>query len=163
MLGVIGDKNRYDSTVISDSVNTASRMEGLTKTFGASVIVSEKTLLELEAIKEGDTLKVSPSLNHRFLGKVQVKGKNKALKIYDFYGGDTPSTQQLKTKTKATFEQGIQHYFDRQFGKAAECFKQVLAENEVDIAAQFYLDKAVQYIVDGVRDNWSGVEEMVAK
>lgn len=46
MLGVIGDKNRYESSVISDAVNTASRMEGLTKVFGCSVIMSEKTLQE---------------------------------------------------------------------------------------------------------------------
>ena len=154
MLGVIGDKNRYDSTVISDAVNTASRMEGLTKTFGASVIISERTLTEL-AVKDNFT--------YRYLGKVKVKGKNVALKIYDFYGGEDNKLQQLKNRTKSEFEKGIAHYFNREFGKAAECFKQVLAIDKNDKAAQYYLDKAVQFIIDGVADDWSGVEQMVAK
>ena len=47
MLGIIGDPKRYDSSVISDAVNTASRMEGLTKFFGTSIILSEATLSEL--------------------------------------------------------------------------------------------------------------------
>ena len=61
------------------------------------------------------------------------------------------------------FEQGIDHYFNRQFGKAAECFKQVLLINENDKAAQYYLDKSVNYIVNGVAEEWNGVEEMVMK
>ena len=120
MLGVIGDEERYDSSVISDAVNTAARMEGLTKIFGCMLIISETTMEEL---KVDDTLKVSPTLSsklkeednlrdtgkvsskktysHRFLGKVKVKGKKIALSIYDFYDGDPADIQELKTSTKA--------------------------------------------------------------
>ena len=88
MLGVIGDENRYDSSVISDTVNTASRVEGLTKLFGSSVIISEKTLSELW-IENNDELDLSnSSLLYRFLGKIQVKGKSEILKIYDLFDGD---------------------------------------------------------------------------
>ena len=69
----------------------------------------------------------------------------------------------LKAQTKPKFEEGITHYFNRQFGKAAECFKQVLAVHETDMAAQYYLDKSVGYIVNEVAEDWSGVEEMVMK
>ena len=57
MLGVIGNEYRYESTVISDALNTASRMEGLTKVFGGSIILSEKTLSSLL-----DTFPVSSKL-----------------------------------------------------------------------------------------------------
>lgn len=48
MLGIIGDQKEYDSGVISDAVNTASRMEGFTQIFGCSIIVSGNTLAELK-------------------------------------------------------------------------------------------------------------------
>ena len=153
MLGIIGDENRYDSTVISDAVNTASRMEGLTKIFGSAIIISEKTLKEFSA----------SNFAHRYLGKVRVKGKDEAVKIYDLYEGESVAIRQLKTRTQNAFEKGLTHYYQKEFGKAAEQFKSVLQINAQDRAAKYYLDKAVGYIVNDVPEDWRGVEEMVIK
>ncbi len=153
MLGVIGDRHRYDSTVISDAVNTASRMEGLTKVFGASVIISERVRRELS----------TDALSMRYLGQVKVKGRDKALKIFDLYQADTDDILHLKEKTLKQFEKGIRLYFKEDFGKAADCLKEVIKVNEHDLAAQYYLDRSIQYIMDGVPDDWTGVEEMVLK
>jgi two-component system sensor histidine kinase ChiS len=67
MLGTIGEAERMDGTVIADAVNLTARLEGLTKRYGASILISEHTLAKLT---EPDTY------NHRFLGQIQVKGKN---------------------------------------------------------------------------------------
>jgi len=162
MLGVIGDEQRYDTSVISDAVNTASRMEGLTKIFGCQVIVSEKTLMELDILTEaGD--KDTISGDFRFLGKVIVKGKEQVLKIYDFYDAETEEVRHLKSSTKALFEKALQFYYDRQFGKAADVFKVILEKYPSDMATYYYMNKSVKYIIDGVDPTWSGVEEMVGK
>lgn len=159
MLGIIGDKYRYESTVISDAVNIASRMEGLTKIFGASTILSEKTLIEyIENPSDTNT-----QFQYRYLGRVKVKGKENAIKIYDLYEGDSDVVKNFKKQTKLKFEEGLNYYFSKAFGKSADCFKDILKINGKDKAAQYYLDKSVNNLLKGVEDNWNGVEEMVMK
>lgn len=162
MLGVIGDEQRYDTGVISDAVNTASRMEGLTKIFGCQVIVSETTLMEMNISTETEG-KDTLGGDYRFLGKVKVKGKEQILKIYDFYDGQADDIRRLKSETKAYFEKALQLYYEREFGKAADLFKVILEQYPGDIAAKYYMDKSVTYILGNVEENWSGVEDMVSK
>ncbi len=162
MLGVIGDQNRYDTSVISDAVNTASRLEGLTKTFGSQIIVSEKTLREIQGLQQV-TNEAEYMSSFRFLGKVRVKGKDKVLRIYEVFDGEPAIIREKKVITKPAFEKAVDHYFAREFGKAADLLKDVLEQSPDDVAAQYYKNRSVQFIVDGVAESWSGVEEMVNK
>lgn len=149
MLGIIGEHGRMGGTVISDSVNLAVRLEGLTKVFGASLLISEQSLKALE----------SPEHYHsHFLGKVQVKGKNTAGEVFERYNGDDEQTIALKNVTRATFEEGLKHYFSREFAEAAVFFKNVLQENPTDKAARLYLKRSAQFMVQGVSDEWQGIE-----
>ena len=151
MLGIIGDPKRYDSSVISDAVNTASRMEGLTKFFGTSIILSESTLSELTEPK---------SYHTRYLGLVQVKGKQQALKIYECFDGDTPAEKSLKLTTAKDFELGVFYYLDKTFIKSVTAFKAVLAQNPKDKTAKLFLDRAEKLAVADVPEDWTGVEMM---
>ena len=154
MLGVIGDEHRMDVNVVSDSVNTASRMEGLTKYYGASIIVSEDTFNQLET-REG--------IHARFVGLVKVKGKTKPLKIFEVLDGSSDQEIQLKIDTIDTFEQGLKHYFERDFINAANEFKKVTTANPGDVSAQKYLELSAKYMVEDVPDSWTGVEVMSIK
>jgi class 3 adenylate cyclase len=77
MLGTIGENNRMDSTVISDAVNTASRLEGLTKKFSKDILVSGQTLKRLARPNDFAT---------RYLGEEMVKGKTKAVQVFELVG-----------------------------------------------------------------------------
>ena len=143
MLGVIGDEMRYDTSVISDAVNTAARMEGLTKLFGCQVIVSEKTLTTLKMNTDANMPETLGG-NFRFLGKVKVKGKENVLKIYDFYDGETEEIRQLKSSTKPLFEKALGLYYNQEFGKAADLFKFIIEKYPSDVVTNYYMDKSVR-------------------
>jgi class 3 adenylate cyclase len=154
MLGVIGDMDRHDTGVISNEVNTTSRIEGLTKMFDASILVSESTLSKIENLSE---------YNYRYLGSVQVKGRTLAVKVYECFSGDRDSIIDLKNKTLEDFNEGLKSYFDRDFIIAAGHLKKVLNVNPGDVTAERYFRHAAELMVKGVGTDWSGVEIMTEK
>ena len=128
MLGTVGESSRMDGTVISDAVNLASRLEGLTRTFGASIIVS------------GDLLEACPSVTkfqHRYLGRVFVKGKSHAVRIYEIID----SADAARIGTRETFEGALRHLKARRYGDAVRGFEAVVAADPADSAARYYLKR----------------------
>ena len=154
IMGIIGFENRNDATTISDAVNTASRIEGLTKYFKTSILGSETTFEKLQ--KAGD-------FNWRYLGSVQVKGREQPTELYDFYDADPPAIFKLKQETKAVYNQAIHCYFEKKFNKAASLFQSILAIFPDDPMAQYYLAKCTILLEKGVPTDWTGVEIMLGK
>ena len=99
----------------------------------------------------------------RFLGKVQVKGKDVPIALYEVYDGDAEAIIELKLKTKADFEQGLLHYFAKDFAEASVCFKNVLKANAGDKTTRLYLERSAQFMVQGVAEGWEGVEAVESK
>ena len=154
MIGTIGDQERMDGTVISDAVNLASRLEGLTKKFGASLVVSNVLLSRING---------AYSFEKRFLAKVLVHGKSKPISVYEVFSGDPESLQNLKKETLRDYENGLRSYFDRNFTEALASFKKVLDRNPADKAAKIYFERCTQYIGKGVTGDWQGIEKMLTK
>ena len=154
MLGIIGHKERMQGTVVADAVNLASRLEGLTRIYGSSISISEPTLSQL---KNPDKYK------HRFVDKVQVKGKKDPVSVHEVFDSDPQPVVKLKEQTKTDFEQGLCLYYDRKFSEASVKFNQVLEKNPEDRAARIYLKRSANYMVNGVPDDWTGVEVLSHK
>ncbi len=154
IMGITGDKNRLDATTISDAVNTASRIESLTKYYKVKILLSEVTLHQIQ----------HPENFHlRYLGKVQVKGKQSSIGIHECFSSDSEEQIIKKEKTLTTFNEGMYYYLNRAFGNAVKAFESVTDINPADLTAQFFLDNSISFLQNGAPENWSGVLEMIKK
>ena len=157
IMGIIGDQNRTEAATISDTVNTASRMEGLTKFFGANILLSEDSLNQILLSPQKD------QFEWRFLGKVQLKGRKNPIKVFESLNGLSDPQYSLKSNSKILFEQALKAYFKQDFVHAVGSFKKVLLDNPEDKAAAYYLSLSGKYVVEGVEKKWNGVISMTVK
>lgn len=152
MLGIIGVENRMQSTVISDAVNLASRLESLTKYYGSSLLVSQNVLA---TNKE--------EYPNRFLGKIKVVGKTQPIEIYEILPAEPDEILEKKNAAKPFFEEGLRLYFNKQFAEASVQFTQSLKVFPNDKAALHYLQESAQYMLTSVPENWDGTDTMLQK
>lgn len=130
MLGTVGGLNRMDSTVISDAVNLASRLEGVTKDYAAPLLISEHTLYGLQ----------DPSRYRiRLVDRILVKGKSHPQAVYEVLDADTPEDRAGKLTTLPMFEEAVACYHMRDVWRAQQLFKRCVANAPSDQAAKLYL------------------------
>jgi class 3 adenylate cyclase len=154
MLGTIGEAERMEGTVISDAVNLAARLEGLSKVYGSSIIISGEMMFSLDNPGQ---------YSFRFLDKVKVKGKEEAVSVFEILNGEPEDLVALKLKAQDHFERGLLHYHSQEFPQAQEQFQQALAINPHDQAAQLYLRRVEHFIEYGTPVDWEGVTALEEK
>ncbi|MEG4940394.1 adenylate/guanylate cyclase domain-containing protein [Microcoleus sp. F4-D5] len=149
MLGTIGEAERMESTVISDAVNLAARVEGLTKLYGVGIVASVQTLCRIDDPQH---------YKCRFLDRVQVKGKQTPVAVFEIYDGDSDTMIELKAQTQTYFEQGIFFHYQQQFAQARQMFLRVLQVNKYDKAAAFYAERCDMLMKNALIMTLEGIE-----
>jgi two-component system sensor histidine kinase ChiS len=133
MLGTVGARQRMDTTVISDAVNLAARVENLTKTYRLPLIVTGDTR---------DALSDPAAVSLRCIDRVLVEGKSQPVVLYEVLDADTPEARQAKQRSHAAFDAGLAAYEAFDFAGAAAHLEQALEVHDADSVAQLLLGRA---------------------
>ncbi|MFA6344121.1 MAG: adenylate/guanylate cyclase domain-containing protein, partial [Candidatus Gracilibacteria bacterium] len=151
IVGNIGFSERFDYTIIGDTVNLGSRLEGANKKYSTSIMISEPVMLLVQNYFE-----------MRELDTIKVMGKNKPMKVYEllnYKGQLVPQAQTLL----ALYGQGIQLYHERKFAEALEQFKKILETYPTDGPSKLYRQRCEVLKDFPPKPDWDGVFEMGTK
>ena len=154
IMGITGDEFRMDAATISDTVNTAARIESLTKYYKSPLLLSDHTLQFLNG---------QNNFHFRHLGSAKLKGKNNLLSIVECINGFDELQFERKLQTLSQFNEAMSSYHDQQFENALQIFQTILISDPDDLTVHYFLNNTKKYLREGVPKNWTGAEEMVNK
>lgn len=151
IIGNIGSENYFDYTVMGDEVNLGSRLEGANKKYETKIMISESTYNQVK-----DFFEV------RLLDLIQVKGRNKAVRVFELLSHKNRLSE-TGGKLLEAYNKGMDLYLARKFGEAHETFKQALLIHPEDGPSKLYLQRC-----EILRDfppsaDWDGVFSMKTK
>jgi class 3 adenylate cyclase len=132
MLGIIGERMRLESTVISDTVNLASRIENLTKFYRTDVLVSGELVRKL-----GE----EPAYDFRLIDRVTVKGKSAACDLYELISSHAEADRSLLLASRDAFLAAARLFKAKNYSGAAEAFRRLCAKNPSDQVSRVYLGR----------------------
>ena len=143
--GNIGSQEHMANTVIGDTVNSASRLEGVTRVYHLPVIVSEYVKTEVE----------QESARYKFIeiDTIQVKGKTEGKKI--FFPFDTNEMEESLFESYKLFETGLKAYYEGDWKSA----RKILKETGLEVAEVFIERMGNK----NAPEDWSGIWTMTSK
>ena len=149
-VGNMGSDKRLSWTVMGDNVNLASRLEGMSKQYRCSVVISENTYRQ-----------VSGKFACRELDKIRVKGKTQPVTIYELLA---PMEQRSRFEPLLSrFNEALASYRTQDWQSAAGKLGELLADFPDDGPTQILLQRCIEFTQEAPEADWDGVYEMKSK
>jgi class 3 adenylate cyclase len=154
LLGAIGSSKRLDTNVVGDAVNLASRIESMTKVYGAKVLISGYTYAQM----------IDPTeFTFREIDRVIVAGKTEPVVVYELLDADSQALREQKYNSAKRFAQGLHCYQAGEFREARLLFADCLVRAPLDEAAALYIGRCAELIARPPAGVWDGTTVLSGK
>ena len=149
MLGTIGGSDRYDCTVVGDPANLASRVEGMTKMYGARLLISEGTF---RGLNDPTAFRI------REIDRVRAKGRLEPITLYEVIADDDDSRAEPEA-----FRGALEAWREGRFDDAGERFAQCHLASPDDGVVATYLARCAGIREQGAPTTWDGITDLASK
>ena len=153
IIGNMGSDRVFDYTVIGDPVNLAARLESANKRYKTLIMISEFTFNQIDKEK----------FKTRVLDIIKVKGKTKAVKVFEVCGFTSDSFTKEDLEYYKVYEEAFNLYLEKNFSKSRKLFQNSLNLRPDDPASQQMLLRIKDFEEQKLDENWDGSITLLEK